>query len=88
MYINIYQNKNLNGELTGDLVNNSQQLAADEPDMMTTLDEVKDNIRKWVRGNWGEYVATLSNDGIDHTPEMLLYAEEMLHEKWVEDGVA
>lgn len=88
MYINIYNNKNLEGELTGELVNTSQQLAVGDPDVMTTLDGVRADISKWVRGNWGEYVATLSNDGINHTPAMTQYATEVLREMWAEEGVA
>lgn len=77
MFLNLYRDKDRFGRVTESILNTSHEQGVGEPDVLTSLDEVKADIYTWLRCGKAEYLATLSNDGINHTPELTQFASDM-----------
>lgn len=70
LYINIYRVKT-SKDCEGYISSSSSERETE----INTLDDVKRDLYKWLVHDIGEYVATLSNDGVNHTPEVAKEAE-------------
>lgn len=77
MFINLYRDTDKNGRVTDSILNTSHEQGVNDPDVLTSLDEVKADIYSWLCHKSGEYLATLSNDGINHTEELTRFASDM-----------
>jgi|GEM_PF-6476529 len=70
IYTNIYRTTD------GELTDTAAEFAVGEC-YPTTIAEAKADVYKWLRFGTGEYITTLSNDGINHTPDMERFAVDI-----------
>lgn len=86
-FVNVYREKNRQGIL--EVAYSTEEISIHKPEGLTSLWDVKQDIFQRLSNEWSaEYVATLSADGINHTPDMAKFASEIADDISVARGMA